>query len=145
MKLKPLTLISLLLLTSALTQASEEILTCEVTEPFLTYQFNPKLGTLTRTDSVTYPGVQVLSRDVKLVSKTNAQLDGKEGSQYQVVDTKTGKVYIDMKLDNQGSDGMSDLQFPFSAKIENWEGGCESTSTPARDPFTSIGKLKGLN
>lgn len=124
---------------TAFAHPNREELTCQVTEPFHTYTFS--FNTLTRTGMDIYPGVEVISRNVELVS-ADPNEDGMPGSEYKLVDTKTGAVYVEMTLDNKGTDGMSDRTFPFSAKIGSWYGGCESTSAPAIHAINAISNLK---
>lgn len=141
--MKLLLLLTTLFLSSiSLAHGNDEVLTCRITEPFITYTYNPSYNMLTVTDAVNFGEVNVVSNNAKLVSVTSIDQDGFLGSQYQVVDESTGQVFIEMTFDMQGSDGMSDITFPFSAKIGAWHGGCESTSAPAVNGYRAIDGLK---
>lgn len=129
----------------ALAQWEPEKLFCDVTEPFNTYTFDPGYSSWSVEYAVDAPAVDVVSRAVKFESVTSADLDGLFGSQYRVVDTKTGVVYAELTLDYQGSNGMADTSYPFSAKIGQHFAGCYSTSMPKADMYDSILLLKESN
>jgi len=141
--MKTINILAALLFTNTLFAKHVEILTCHLTEPFITYKFNPVKKTLTQSyyggDG---PTTQTLSENAFFQSMQEEDKDGELQSKYRVVDQKTGKVFINLTLDNNGSDGMSEYDYPYSAKIGPHHGGCESSSAPARRIYQSVYGLK---
>lgn len=143
--MKLLTLLTTLLFSlGAQAHSTDEVLNCSVTEPFINYTFNPAMKTLTMTSVEISPAVEVLSRNAEFKSLDPAK-NGEMGSTYQVVDTVTGEVFMDLTLNNQGSDGMSDFMYPYDAKIGSWYGGCDSTSAPMSNVLNSVYNLLNQN
>jgi hypothetical protein len=48
---------------------------------------------------------------------------------------------LEMKVTGQGSDGMSDMTFPFEGRYGQWVGGCESSKAPAFDMYEAFEDL----
>lgn len=156
---KSILLVSLLLAAfnsaQALTILPADVLNCTFTEPFFSVTFEPETG------KVTYSGIdeeaaqdditlevlaeKTLTTDGKLVPVVAAgesvdQFYAIFGSKFELQD-ENGNVLMSLTLDMQGSDGMSDNQYPFSAEYDGHFGGCETQRYPA---VNSVEIFEGL-
>ncbi|MNJ96829.1 hypothetical protein D3C87_145620 [compost metagenome] len=110
---------SLLLLSSA---SQADVIKCVFTEPFINTTYNMANSTLTYKD---YNGTE--STVIK-----NVSFQIQSAGVFRLV-AKHGKVLQTLLLNHQGSDGMSDVTYPFSVKDyspfmtanRGW-GGCDS-------------------
>ncbi len=105
-----------------------DVITCEFTEPFIESIYEMKKSTL----SYIYDSGVV--RTIKNVSFLI-----KDTGSFELVD-KDGKVLQTLKLNYEGSDGMSDRIFPYEVKDSSQEqmansgiGGCKSEMLPVKD------------
>lgn len=120
--------LSLLALTFTVS-AQADIIKCYFTEPFIATSYSMTQSTLTETDLVT---------KAKSVTK-NVSFQIKGAGLFELV-SKEGKVLQTLNLNNNGSDGMSDLTYPYDAtynafKIGDFEliGGCTSNYLHAKE------------
>jgi uncharacterized membrane protein len=104
--------------------AHADTFSCYQTEPFFTEVFNTDNGTAVITDSV-------MKKSKKL---SGLKLIIKDAGKFEIRDA-SGKVIREMILNNQGTDGMSDKIYPFSATDNHglWGAGCESTELKGRE------------
>jgi uncharacterized membrane protein len=115
-------LISLALLFSASAQA--DIIKCVFTEPFISFEYSMTQSNLTVIDPVSsYP-------EEKKTVESGVSFQIKDAGVFELWD-KNKNVVAELVLNYQGSDGMSDNQFPYSVKWtdKNWGtnyGGCTS-------------------
>lgn len=137
---------SMLLGVNVFAHQDAEVLNCSFTEPFFNLSFNSETGVLTMMEAETSPAVQVVSRSAAMVvgpRLTPLEDDLSIGDTFRIVDTETNEVYLKLTYSNDGSDGMSEMNYPFSAVYGDFQGGCESTSAPASDIQDALWKLMG--
>ena len=103
-----------------------DVIDCFFTEPFVSVKYNTATETLVEKEAV-----MDVSRTIKNVSFTI-----KYAGTFLLTD-KSGKLLAELKLNNQGSDGMSDAVYPYDAKYMNVlgnggtvYGGCTSILKP---------------
>lgn len=106
-------------LTAAPLTASADIIKCYFTEPFVNSQYS-----MTES-SLTYKDIEGKATKIK-----NVSFQIKSAGVFQLV-AKDGKVLQILNLNNAGSDGMSDITYPYDAKDNTLStaqgfGGCES-------------------
>ena len=92
-----------LIFISQISQA--DIIRCSFTEPFVSTEYNTATSTLKYKEGVTE----------KKQTVRNVLFQIRGPGHFQLV-AKTGKVLQDLKLNNQGSDGMSEFQYPYSVE-----------------------------
>jgi uncharacterized membrane protein len=108
---------------SMATVANAETFTCEFTEPFVTLTYSTGTEALTKKDDATGQ-VQVLKKVSFLILASG---------EYSLRNA-AGNEVVRLKLDGQGSDGMSDMVYPYSASTNlisganNGIGGCSSVA-----------------
>jgi hypothetical protein len=115
-------------------------LRCSFTEPWFTIEFDSATGKVTyvspdEVDEATgQPKPRVIAEGARVrrpgawhdVPKLVLEKPGKSpGDPYVAI--------VEMSVTGQGSDGMSDLTFPFEGKYEQWAGGCDTEKAPAYD------------
>jgi uncharacterized membrane protein len=121
-------LILSLLISTVATQAKAEVFSCGFTEPFISFSYDTSTQKLTEQDDV--------------LQKKNVYY----GITFQIkyagtflLKNKSGKVVAELKLNNNGSDGMSDAVYPYEAKyigmdgslaVHGLWGGCTSSLRP---------------
>ena len=109
--------ISTLIVFSATAKA--ETFNCVFTEPFFSFTYSTSKETLS---------LNVMDEKKSVIKKVSFQIDDK-GS--YLLKSATGKLLATLILDNNGSDGMSDYVFPFTALYVEGDqplyGGCDST------------------
>lgn len=160
---KTILLVSLLLAAfnsaQALTILPADVMYCTFTEPFINITFEPETGkvaysgwdTITETPQnnsgviLEETNERVLTADGKLVPVVAAgesvdQFYAIFGSKFEL-QNENGNVLMSLTLDMQGSDGMSDNQYPFSAVYGGNFGGCETQRYPA---VNSVEIFEGL-
>jgi uncharacterized membrane protein len=99
--------------------ASADIIKCSFTEPFVNSQYS-----MTES-SLTYKGIEGKATKIK-----NVSFQIKSAGVFELV-AKDGTVLQTLTLNHAGSDGMSDLIYPYDAKDNTLNtnlgyGGCES-------------------
>lgn len=109
-------LISSLFLTAT---SQADIIRCNFTEPFVNSTY-----------SMTQSTLSYVNADGKKQLLKNVSFQIKSAGVFELV-AKDGKVLQTLKLNNQGSDGMSDRLYPYEAKdnssiTHQGYGGCES-------------------
>lgn len=117
-------LIATMLLTSSLSFA--EVINCKFTEPFVTLSYNTATETLVeKSNEVKRPNI------VK-----NVSFQIKSAGTF-LLKNKSGKLLVELKLNNQGNDGASDEIYPYAAinyavfgSQQTVEGGCTSSLRP---------------
>jgi hypothetical protein len=124
--MKKLVLAFCLTLTSMAAHA--DVIKCSFTEPFLDSIYSMTQSTLT------YKGVDLPTKVYKHVS-----FQIKSAGVFQLV-AKSGKVLQTLTLNNKGSDGMSDIQFPYEVKdntllsgANGGVGGCSSNQLKSKE------------
>jgi hypothetical protein len=115
--------------------AQADIINCYFTEPFISSEYSMVQQTLTYTDAFGSDDGQASTSVTK-----NVSFQIKAAGVFELVD-KDGKVLQTLKLNDQGSDGMSDLIYPYEAQdrgvhksANGGYGGCESNFLKATDP-----------
>lgn len=98
--------------------ASADIIKCVFTEPFVSSTYSMSQSSLTYVD---------FEGKTEVIKSVSFQI--REAGVFELV--KDGKVIQTLKLNNQGSDGMSDMIYPYDVKDNtattgNGYGGCES-------------------
>ena len=101
------------------TAAKAETFKCVFTEPFFSFTYSTSKETLS---------INIMGEKKTIMKKVSFQIDAK-GS--YLLKSANGKLLATLTLDNNGSDGMSDYVFPFTALYNEGEhshyGGCDST------------------
>jgi len=108
-------LLALAITVSGLAQA--DIIKCQFTEPFMTTTYSMVRQTLTITDNMN--NTAAIIRNVSFQIKAAGEFELWNAS----------KILIQrLNLNHQGSDGMSDLVFPYAVywKSQDLHGGCTS-------------------
>lgn len=108
-------------------------LTCHFTEPFFSLHYEMGSGRLTRVDPVE-TSARVLGEGLKLVPT------GIDPFMPRFELSLDNKPLLDLAMDFQGSDGMSDMRFPISAVFHGpytLHGGCETDVIKAFNPYSS--------
>ncbi len=140
-----------LLSTTAFSQ-TKDILFCTFTEPFIDISFEAETGLITYVSVDSYDEVnktftpKELAKNGKLIPVTGpdesaADFYPVEGSQFELKDDNDDLI-LSLTLDFQGSDGMSDTIYPFTAKYLSIYGGCETQKYPAVDTLDIFDGLK---
>lgn len=106
--------------------AQAEIIKCTFTEPFVSLEYNTATETLKESEAV---------MGKKRVIK-NVSFQIKYAGTFLLKD-KNGKLLAELKLENKGSDGMSDAIYPYEINYKdmlgmanNGFGGCTSSLKP---------------
>ena len=105
-------------------------LSCSFTEPFFTIDYDSANGKVTvispdRFDDDGKMVPEILAENAKLVAEPNWQ-------EHPTFYLKDGdKTILTLIASGQGSDGMSEAQFPFEGRAMGWTGGCETAKIPA--------------
>jgi uncharacterized membrane protein len=106
--------------------AHAEVIKCGFTEPFVSFTYNTATEILVEKEAET---------NKKRIFK-NVSFQIKYAGTFLLKD-KSGKLLAELKLNNQGSDGMSDAIYPFDATYMNPMGrgqaiigGCTSSLKP---------------
>ncbi len=119
-----------------------DTLTCGFTEPFITVQYDANTKVVTKTGVENYN--EASGEFLKLVISENAEIrlvDPNMAGAFNLVDVATGTVLISMKLNGNGTDGMSDQLYPFSAVYQNIYGGCSTETAPVVDTINVMEQL----
>lgn len=124
-----------------------EKLICTFTEPFLIFTFDPQLGLATLTgpgfdNDDTAETTKILSVNAKLIDHRN-RINGPRNLVI-VNGDNADDVLLSIDPDKQGSDGMSDLVYPFQGEFNGLIGGCQTTAAPALDIEVIIRDLMPL-
>ncbi|MFN3453845.1 MAG: hypothetical protein ACK41T_02720 [Pseudobdellovibrio sp.] len=122
--MKNILLTASIMLTVQLSQA--DIIKCSFTEPFVSSTYSMTQSTLTYTDN---------EGTTQVIKNVSFQI--KSAGHFELVN-KQGKVLQILTIE-EGSDGMSDIIFPYSAKDNNsithkGFGGCTSNYLKAVNP-----------
>lgn len=106
--------------------ASADVIKCVFTEPFVNTTYSMTQSTLT---------IDAAGEGKSVIQNVSFQIKG--AGQFELV-AKNGKVLQKLSLDNKGSDGMSDKNYPYtvtdssqSNMANNGIGGCTSNSLKA--------------
>lgn len=106
--------------------ASADVIKCVFTEPFVNTTYSMTQSTLT---------IEAAGEGKSVIQNVSFQIKG--AGQFELV-AKNGKVLQKLSLDNKGSDGMSDKNYPFTVQdlsqskmANNGIGGCTSNSLKA--------------
>lgn len=104
--------------------AQADIIKCSFTEPFITTTYSMTQSSLTWVDNVT--------QTKKVIKNVSFQIVGQ--NQFELWD-KNKNVLMKMNLDYKGSDGMSDLTYPYAVEwtSKGLYGGCESNFLKAAE------------
>jgi uncharacterized membrane protein len=109
--------------------AQADVIDCSFTEPFISTRYSMAQQTLTVVDEVL--------RTKRVMKNVSFQI--KSAGEFVLVD-KNKKIVMTLSLNMRGSDGMSDVIYPFDAKWSNSNlsyplyGGCSSNSLHAVEP-----------
>lgn len=104
-----------------------DVIKCTFTEPFISTTYSMAQQTLT---------VAVAGETSTIIKNVSFQIKG-SGS-FQLV-AKDGSVLQTLTLNNKGSDGMSDINYPYDVKYGNSKlhaiyGGCVSNYLKSKQP-----------
>ena len=119
-----------------------DTLTCGFTEPFITVEYDANTKVVTKSGVEDYN--EVTGEFVIVVISENAEIRLSAPDQagtYDLVDVATGTVLLSMELNGNGTDGMSDQLYPFSAVYQNIYGGCSTETAPTVDTVEVMEKL----
>jgi uncharacterized membrane protein len=119
-----------------------DTLTCGFTEPFITVEYDANTKIVTKTGVEDYN--EATGEFLKIVISENAEIKLAAPDQvgvYDLVDVATGTVILSMELNGNGTDGMSDRLYPFSAVYENNYGGCSTETAPVVDTVNVMEQL----
>ncbi len=123
--------ISALILSGSIS-AKADIITCTFTEPFISSSYSMAQQSLTYYSFTGDDG----GEEKKVIKNVSFQI--KAAGVFEIV-SKDGKVLQELKLNNQGSDGMSDNIYPYDVKdnsmggmANSGYGGCQSNSLKAK-------------
>ena len=115
-------------------------LRCVFTEPFYTLTFDTETGTVTElTNDIEDPDT---GKPIPQIVAEGAKLripDPNDGFSMRLV--KGNDTILELHLNGQGSDGMSEFYFPFEAKRGGNDGGCDTVKHPAYDPYDVLEEL----
>ena len=124
--MKMLAFIPMFLVSAA---AHADVIKCFFTEPFVNSTYDTKKAKLVFKDSAD-----------RITIYPNATFEIKGPADFEIR-AKDGTVLQTLKLDNQGSDGMSDFVYPYSVKDDSGltgspsgYGGCESNHLKRTEP-----------
>lgn len=122
---------------------AKDKLVCSFTEPFFNITFDANTGAVTYVGAENYDQAtgSFIPKELsaKAILKENAAITS--GQDYILVDAATGATLLDLTMDGQGSDGMSDLLFVFSATYGSNIGGCYTDTAPAIDTIKVLEEL----
>lgn len=131
---------SLVLLAVALSHptafaAPNEIISCNFTEPFFTVSYDDSLGLLMRelADDEIRRDEETGETLVTIRRSYDAQKI-KTGKNTYIVKNARGRVVLELTRDFNGSDGMSDVTYAYSAKSDGFVGGCRSNLYKSKEP-----------
>lgn len=112
--------------------ASAGVLSCQFTEPFLTIAFDSATGVVTfaSPDEIDVDTGKIVPRVIAEGAKLTRS-DAWVGYPTLTLDAADGKRILEIRMNGQGSDGMSESVFPMEGVHEARVGGCESTKAPA--------------
>ena len=117
-------------------------LTCNFTEPFITVQYDANTKVVTKTGVENYD--EATDDFIAVVLSENAEIRLAAPDQvgiYDLVDVATGTILLSMELNGNGTDGMSDQLYPFSAVYQNIYGGCSTDTAPVVDTIKVMEQL----
>ncbi len=97
-----------------ITSAQADIIKCSFTEPFINFEY-----------SMTQSAMKVNDANYGEYTIKNVSFQIKGPGQFQLFD-KNNNVIVNLTLDNEGSDGMSDYTYPYTAQWDGLWGGCTS-------------------
>jgi uncharacterized membrane protein len=126
--------------------ASAGILTCSFTEPFFTITFDSSTGVVTwLSPDESDPETGELKPRVIAEGARLRRSDVWEGHETYFLEKGDERI-VTLKVNGRGSDGMSEMVFPFEGVSGGWSGGCESDKAPAYDMyevFHDLGVVEG--
>lgn len=112
--------------------AQADIIKCVFTEPFYGLTYSTTQSTLTK-DEFADDGNPVLTKT------KNVSFQIKDAGRFDLMDSK-GKVLVELHLNKNGSDGMSDRVYPYEAIVMGEDGkptlsvgGCTSNFLHAKE------------
>lgn len=129
----------------------KDVLRCTFTEPFFSVTFDSNTGLVTYVGVENYDEVtgefipQTLTTNGRLTpvvpaGETSEYFYSIFGSEFELKD-ENDKVLMSLTLDMNGTDGMSDSTYPFSAVYDGFHGGCETQKYPS---VNSVDIFEGL-
>jgi len=148
--MKTLLALSLIIGTNAFTttafaeqQKTKDILKCSFTEPFYSLEFDANTGVVT---SIT-PSAQdkngtaseIIASSARLVSEDENKT-GMIDSEYKIIDSEKGEI-LELELSLEGSDGMSELIYPFEVQHGQNVGGCSTETVKLIDTQKAVQRL----
>lgn len=101
--------------------AQADIIKCNFTEPFISFQYSMTQSAVELVDYSYDPAKKTTVKNVSMQVK---------GPGYFELWNKNNQVIATLTLDNNGSDGMSDNRYPYSIQWKNMYGGCTSNFLP---------------
>jgi uncharacterized membrane protein len=105
--------------------ANADVIVCHQTEPFITETFNTDKGTV-KVEDANLPA-PTIEKGLKFVIRGAGKFE---------ILSADGKVRRALELTGQGSDGMSDREYPFDGGAGiNGSIGCESTALKAKNEY----------
>lgn len=114
---------------------------CSFTEPFFTVTYDSESGV------ITYVGAENFNEETgefePVILSTDGDFQAAAGDNEYILVDGSGNTLMSLTLDFEGSDGMSDFIYPFTAQFgESLFGGCETTSAPAVNPYELVERLR---
>lgn len=114
--------------------AKAELITCVFTEPFFSIDIDTAELSFVKTepDWSSKGGGVITTLQLENIEVTERNF--KEGEPVQYVMSYEEDEIMTLALDYQGSDGMSDRIYPYSAEYDGYFGGCYSETLEATFP-----------
>lgn len=115
--------------------AATSKLECHFTEPFFSLEFDLASGKVTRTEPNWEDDASTtVTKTVAENAKVESDLSDPFLPKY-TVKTQAGEVIAAIQLNMKGSDGMSNIIYPFDIQHAEMWGGCESDLIKRYDPY----------
>lgn len=119
----------------------KDVLSCQFTEPFFSITYDSATGEVVYTGVENYdeatsqfvPVILATSGSLMPVLPAGETVDSFysiQGSQFELL-ANDGSLIMKLTLDMNGTDGMSDTIYPFSAEYNGFFGGCDTQLYPA--------------
>lgn len=126
----------------AASQASAGTLRCSFTEPFFTVEFDSATGVVMYTSpDESDPETGQIKPRVMAEGARVRHVDGPQRDTQLVLEMPPDKAggawttIVAISVNGQGSDGMSDMVFPFEGVSSGRVGGCETGKLPAYETY----------
>lgn len=100
--------------------AQADVIKCTFTEPFISLEY-----------SMTQSSLKISGADISTYTIKNVSFQIFGPGSFELWDKNKNAVVI-LQMDFNGSDGMSDYTYPYSASYDGVQGGCTSNFAPKK-------------